>query len=262
MKNYGFIKDQFTEEDYVFGGNQVQREVLQPDGQWGEFLPTYESQSTDNFDTYGCTIYGSENVIEMIMKRKFGIDANYSERYIYNIIPIRPPGGSPQVVAECIRKKGLIDQAELPMVDTFEQYCTPEPMSDKLLKKGQEWINTYELKHDYLWKTDITIAEQHRILMDALQYSPVGISVSAWNLGPEGTYIDQGEPNNHWCVCFGYEIKDNRFYPLVFDSYDYSIKTLDPNHNIEIAKSYYVSPVAIKKKDGFITRLLEWIKSL
>lgn len=262
MKTYGFIKGNIIEEDYIFGGSQVEREVLQANGQWFDFLPEYEPQSTDEFETDGCTIYGTENAIEMIMKRKFGINANYSERYIYNLIPIRPPGGSPQVVAEIIRKGGLIEQADLPMVDTFEQYCTPEPMSEKLIKSGQEWLKKYELKHDYLWKTDITIAEQHKILKDALQYSPVGISVSAWNLGPDDTYVDNGEPNNHWCVCFGYEVKDKRFYPLVFDSYDHSIKTLDPNHHIEIAKSYYITPVTTKKKGSLISRLLAWFKGL
>jgi hypothetical protein len=264
MKNYGFIKGNIEQEDYVFGGSHFQGDVLRPDGDWTSLVPEYEAQSTDAFDTYGCTIFTTDNALETIMKCKFGVTANYSERYQYNLIPVRPPGGSPQAVAENIREFGVVDQALYPMTQTFEEYTQPEPIDPEMVKQGKKWLESYELVHDYIWKRQLPIQAQNSLLKEALKYSPIGISVTAWSLSDEGYYVDNGEPNNHWTLLIKLWEKNGKIYRDVFDTYDHSIKTLDPDHNIEIAKSYYINPAKkkVEKPNSALSNLLAWFKGL
>jgi hypothetical protein len=56
-------------------------------------------------------------------------------------------------------------------------------------------------------------------LMIGLQYSPLGVSVYAWERRPDGIYH---KPKNapgdtHWAVCYGYE--DGKYWKI-YDSYD------------------------------------------
>lgn len=262
---YGFVRGTVEDEDYVFGSSQIDREVLQPDGQWDGFLPEYEPQFNRNFDTYGCTIFGTLNALEILMLHRFGVRADYSERYIYNLVPVRPPGGSPQSVAECIRKSGLINQELLPMTDTLDEYSTPVPVGQEYLDLGRKWLDAYDLAHDYLWRSAPDKRKRDEILKEALRYSPVGVSVSAWMPLADGTYEDGGRPNNHWCVCVGYDTDGPLTYFHVFDSYDHEVKRLSAFHAIEMAKSYYVTPAKIQSKDekkSLWKAFLAWIKGV
>lgn len=234
MKNFGFINRIIEEVDYLFGNTNITRTVLQPNGQWFDYLPEYECQNI-KFETTGCSLFSATNCVEILLKRQFGISENYSERYLYNLIPIRPPGGDPHIVAESIRKFGLIKQEILPMVDTFEEYITPTPMTQEFINLGKNWLKSHWFKHEYLWKNEPNLKKRNKILKNALQYSPVIVSVTAW-IAENDVYRDYGQPNNHLCVCIGYE--DDNF--IVFDSYDHSIKKLDILHHIEVAKAYYI----------------------
>ena len=107
LKNYGWVAHRITPEHYVMGG-VLAPEVIQPDGDWSAYLPTYEPQFGGDWDSAGCTVWGSENQIEILMKKMFGGDYNYSERYIYNNVKIRQTGTDPQLTYEAERKNGLL----------------------------------------------------------------------------------------------------------------------------------------------------------
>jgi len=236
IKNYGLVIDKITPDQYVLGGlTSLPKIVLKEDGQWDDYLPTYEPQFNQKFDSYGCTVWGTENAIEVLMKQKTGLEANYSERFIYILAKIRPPGTSPHLVAEYIRQEGLINNDLLPMTESYEEFLRPDPMDVALLVEGQKW--PYYFQHEWLW--DNMPDKQTRVatIKEMLRYSPIGVSVSAW-YKENGVYVDRDQPNNHWCVIFGYNDKGFK----VFDSYDQSVKTLSFDHQIEAAKRYLLTP--------------------
>ena len=229
--NYGFIEP-LVDSTHWFLGKVKDKLELEPSGQWDEFLPEYEAQA-DKYETWGCTVWGWENFIETLDRRLFGVKSNYSERFIYAIAKIRKPGANPHEIAEVIRKHGLIDNEILPMPETYEEFIKPVPCST--LPKGQEWLKKYEFNHEWLWVGPQRKDIRTTILKEALKYSPVCVSVSAW-FKNNGVYVDGGVPNNHWCLIYGWTDKGWK----VFDSYDQSRKILSYDHNITMAKAGYL----------------------
>lgn len=253
-KDYGFIRSKVDETHYVLGGfSSLPKVVLQPDGKWSQYFPKYEPQFNKYFDAYGCTVWGTENVIETILKRITNIERNFSERFIYILAGIRPPGTDPHTVAECIRKNKLIDDVLLPMTDSFEEFIKPDPMTEALLKKGREL--PYEIGHEWVWSKPISKEERIEKIREALKYSPLGVSVTAW-YEENGVYVDKGKPNCHWCVLG--EETDKGW--MIFDSYDQSTKILSFDHNIECAKRYHLT--ASPELEGTLTKLIRLLKEL
>ncbi len=251
LQNYGFNeKDIVIEEDeWILGATEIEREVINPSGDWSDYLPTYEPQAV-NFETYGCTIFGGTNQIEILHKFLFGEEPNYAERYNYIIAKIRSPGASPHKVYETIRKEGLINNELLPMTKTYGEYLKPDPMDKGLLVKGQHWLNEYEYHHDWLKNPT------RKQLKDNLKYCPIGMSVTAW-FEENGVFVDRGARNTHWVVLFAYEGEN----PLVFDSYDRKVKKLHKDHRIAFAKRITLKrrtePRVRNPFASFIRRLLQ-----
>lgn len=234
LKNYGFVAPVITPDHYVFGGAvSLPKVTIREDGDWSAFLPIYKPQYNEKYDTDGCTVWGTENVIETMVKQKTSSDCNYSERFIYILAKVRPPGADPHAIAECIRANGLIDDVFLPMTPSFDEFLQPDPMTSDLLVKGQQW--PFELGHEWVWTTPQTRESRLLLITEALKYSPLAVSVTAW-FEENGVYVDKGLPNCHWCEI--YDVGDNGY--LVFDSYDQSHKVLSFDHNIGFAKRYWL----------------------
>jgi len=246
--NYGFNPRDVKIDplDWKFG-SMSDRTVLEIEGQWDNYLPVFEHQA-DKYETYGCTVWGSLNQVETYLNRVFDFQPNYSDRYNYNIVGINPPGSNPHKALESIRKQGVIEESVLPYPDTLGEFITPRPMSEKYLSMGQKW--GYELVHEWVISRDQS--KMKGKIIDALKYSPVAIGVTAWYL-EDGVYIDKGEDNTHWTLCYGYHVLEDGTYLKVFDSYDNSIKTLHKDHFISLAKRIYIRQRT--KEMSFIERL-------
>ena len=237
MKNYGLVLKKPEAEAYVLGAaNQLPKIVLRSDSDWSPFLPTYEAQE-DKYETYGCTVWGTQNIIETMLKFLEGVEYNFSERYNYILARVRPPGADPHIVAETIRKQGLIKNELLPLTDTYDEFIKPDPMTTNYLFQGS--LFKYTLKHELVWgwNQKITEEERYKRIKEALQYSPLGVSVTAWH-EQNGVYIDQGQPNTHWTMLYGIGEKGY----LIFDSYDHSHKVLSFDHHIEVCKRFQLIP--------------------
>lgn len=242
---YGFDEKsiKIKENDYIFGASKLPNVIFNETGQWE--TPTYEPQA-DKYETWGCTVWGSQNQIEIFFKKVFGFEPNYSEAFTYRFSDIKEGGADPQNAYESIRHNGVIDNALLSLPDTLEELRTLD-ISQSLIDKGEEWLLRYEFKHEWL------IKPSKELIKNQLRCSPIAIAVTAW-YEENGLYVDYGQPNTHWCVAFGY-IEDARGLILkVFDSYDHSVKLLHPNHFISIAKGIYVGVIAQRKKN--------WIQNL
>jgi hypothetical protein len=245
MKPYGFVEPTIDATQYnrtLGGTSKLPLEVLAPDGQWDADKPVYEPQA-EHYETWGCTDWGWLNAIEFYLHRKFGITANFIERYIYILAHIREPGADPHHIAEVIRHEGLIETGLDAVPPTYAEFIEPDPLPARLLVSGQHWLNRFSFTHEWVLDGSRTVPEeQTRILKENLRYSPLGISVTAW-YEKDGVYIDGGAPNNHWCVLYGWTDRGWK----VFDSYDHSEKIVSFDHNIRFAKRFHIG-VAPKQK--------------
>lgn len=73
-KNYGLKIAKPKPEDYIFGSSPLLQEILQPDGQWDEFLPTEnESQKINMVDGHACVSFGTLNCVEVLLRKLYNI---------------------------------------------------------------------------------------------------------------------------------------------------------------------------------------------
>lgn len=262
IRNYGFDPKSIVIEPkhYVLGGAfSLPMVVLQVDKQWDAFMPTYEPQFGNGWDTDGCTIWGTQNALEFLEKRVFGTDNDHSERAVYIGTHTRPPGNDPHVIAEWIRDNGVVDQTQLPMTSTYEEFIAPDPLPATLIAQGNIWANKkYEYGHEWVFNSNIPHQDKINKMMDALQYSPLGVAVTAWFQDADGIYRDHGQPNCHWCVCFGFTDKGWK----VFDSYDQSVKIYSFDSEISFCKRYHIAARAADVQRGFFTSLFKALCSI
>lgn len=261
--NYGFKPptkeelEQSHKAGYVLGG--LSQEPIQPDGQWDDYLPSYEIQHTDAYDTYNCTAYGSTNLVEIFLKRLFGIDKNYSERYLGIMAGTRPPGNSPHKVLDQIRASGLIDDILLPLSEakTIEEYYSPDPIPYSLKEQGRAWVRSYEMKHE--WVLTPNDSDKPERIKRALAFSPVGVSVYAWRNKDGLYYKPSGARDNHWCLIYGY--KEGEYWK-VFDSYDATHKRLTWNYDFDYAKRIRIAKRKLTPWQEFWKNIALWITRL
>ena len=253
-KNYGLkISDIPDVGAYKIGGVSLPKIVLQPDGDWSNYLPVYEPQFGGDWDSSGCVIWGYQNIIETTLKKLTGIEYNFSERFNYITGNVQPPGSDPHEQAEYMRKYGLISDVSLPMTKTYEEFITPKPMTEELLAEGKRW--TYTMQHEYVWNTPQTSDQQKTLIKEYLQYSPLGVTVTAW-FEENGVYVDKGRPNTHWVELYG--IAENGY--KIFDSYDQSKKILSFDHHISLCKRILLTKKKVLKKFWLIELLLRIFK--
>lgn len=254
--NFGFLKHFPAFEEYIFGVKSlIPKIALQLDGNWEPSLPTYECQA-DIYETCGCPIWGGQNQVETYCKRLYGKDYNFSERFNCALLQIRCPGTNPQRAYENIRKYGLIDAELFPMPDTHEEFLNKKRITSKHREAGQKWLKRNAFMHDWLW--DVRPANYLDIIKEALIYSPIAASVTAWYQDADGRYVDVGRPNNHWCLIYRIDAEGIH----VFDSYDNSKKILPHSHSIEMAKRIYIAPLDNSNGIHYIDVLKKIISNL
>jgi len=257
-KGHGLQFDTIQPEDFYLGGGFIGTKEIQPDGQWDGFLPEKEIQNKNGIETMACTIYGTQNCIEILLNKVLFESDNFSERFNAILAGITQSGGSPHNAAECIRKNGMINDEELPFdesIDSWEKYYSPIPMPKKYLTKGLEWLKEYDFKHEWVFTNEL-LEQKIQLIKEALKRSPVGMSVYSWSSPEDGVYQKQGQ-DNHWVCCYGYTDKGWK----IFDSYDNSQKIYSFNANISMAKLYWISKKNGIKK-GWFEILLDFIKNI
>ncbi len=222
MKNFGFINDRHDDpKAWNFGAATV--EVLQPDGQWDMFLPPDEFQNHGYFEPYACATFGTFNCIETLLRRRYAQVEDYSDRFTAKATGTDiKHGNSPHYVAEWIRTQGAVFEKDYPYGgQTFDDFYQALPsIKDKFTPE-------FSLNHEY-----ISVAE----MKQALQSSPLGVSVCAWYMDEDGYYFKAGA-DNHWCMVYGYV--DGQYWK-VFDSYDNSHKKVKWGTEFEVIKRFHI----------------------
>jgi hypothetical protein len=275
VKQYGFQAPVIEKNHYIFGAEMVPRIVYQPDGQWLDYITQNEKQYNDLFDTCGCTVYGTLNAgLEILGKRVFGKENNYSDRFTYIASGTKPPGNDPQIVAESIRASGVVAESDLPFsneIDSLDKFNCIPPDKKYLIDTGKLWATKYEFLHEWVFNSEISLSEKQNRMVECLTFSPLGVSVRAWQQRENGLYYKElGEQDTHWCVCIGYVVGK---YWIIYDSYPQSdgdfIKHLEWDYDFGFAKRYYLKeitepiiPIAIPKKISLYQRFINWLDNI
>jgi len=210
---YGYIYAPITEPDYLGGFNSpLPKEILAENGDWTPWLVQKEFQNLNNIEPYACVSFTILNQIEIYIKRKYGEERNYSDRFLSAISGTKEGGNSPQVVYEFLRKIGVVEQDKWPFdntIDTFDKFYSKIP--PKLYELAREFNEEWNFKHEYVpvnWET----------IEEYIKYSPLLISVYAWISDAEGYYFrPQGQNDIHATTAVKIVPLD---YLLVFDSYE------------------------------------------
>jgi len=117
----------------------------------------------------------------------------------------------------------------------------------------------YEIKHEYLWDWRDRPTKEERLakIKEALKYSPIAVSVTAW-FEEDGVYVDKGMSNTHLTELFAIGEKGY----MIFDSYDQSIKVLSFDHNIQLAKRFHLEPSTKLQQVSLLQRIIKLLKEL
>ncbi len=255
--NYGFIPSVIDlDEHYILGDGSLSPAIIMPDGQWDDFLPVDDLQNKNGLETENCTNYGTEHIIGTLGNFKFNRDRNgvllpmgqrsfqalFSERYTGVMTGTTIYGNDPHGVIEIIRtQSGLIPQLFLPFdssITSWIKYYSPSPMGYTLYAIGKHWLKKYTLSHQWIVLPIDTIQQKQQKMKTALQYSPLGASVFAWNQHPDGLYYSDQPYKNHWIEVYGFV--DGQYWKI-FDSYDSTHKKLNWNFDFGQVKGYDIN---------------------
>lgn len=227
--NDGYIHKEIEPGEHHFGA--VQREVLQEDGQWTAYLPEEERQSGRLVETMGCTGYGSDNAMEIFIKRKYGLTVNFSDRAINKVSNTTKSGNTINNVLDTIRKLFGEVAESLWTWDrdtfTWDMYYSSIPKS--IYDVGKNWLNFNELSYE-------NVALNPKMMMDALKYSPLVVAGYAWYL-ENGLYRSYGRAN-HCFIIVGYV--EGKYW-LAYDSYSPFLKKLAWDYQFGACKSININ---------------------
>lgn len=256
----GYVEPVIKDEDYISGGEKsignklgIADPPIKEDGQWDNFIPSEEVQ-IKNYDTFGCTVWGTNNQIEILEKKVFGGDPNYSDRALYIMANVNPPGIDPHVIYEVVRKQGVLPEMDLPWNDdlkTLEQYDLPNPLPQDLINKAKGWLIKYNFRHEYLPRNFQGWIDS-AIMKEALRRSPLAAAVYAWAFDGE-KYVRAGQ-DTHWVTIYGYY---NNGDWKCFDSYPPFQKRLDKDFGFKTAKRIWLSQNLNLQQISIFQKILE-----
>lgn len=266
MHNYGLIHDEIQPEDYVLGDAQLKGVELNPSADWTEFLPVWEAQQRKGVETVSCATFATLNALETILFKKFGILANKSDKYNAIRSKTTQQGNSPHRVIESIRKEaGTIPEAVLPFgnPNSWDEYHDVNQITEEMAKMGADWLNEYSVTHDWVFSGG-TGEQKCELIMEALKYSPVGVSVLAWPTPDENGMYTKNDAaiDNHWTLAFRGKVGE---YIEVWDTYENRIKKIKWGYNFNMAKRYAIDKKPEKVDNWFIDilrNLLEFFKDI
>lgn len=238
-KNRGLVLNPIVEnKDGVFGSSLsfvAKGAPIQLDGNWTPYLPKPERQSREEadgstFDTMSCATFGTDNQVEMYVRKVFGRDIDYSDRFLSKSSGTTPQGNDPHLVLESLRKQGTVEETLWPWsseITTWAQYFADIPRN--IYAVATSWMAEFDLWHDYVPTDPATIRQ-------ALKYSPVAVSVLSLIDPDTGLYYKPdgyGLRDTHWAVIFNMDEQGN--YD-VFDTYEPFVKKFKAGYKFERAK--------------------------
>src|SRR3990167_265905 len=258
LKNYGYKPNVPKKENYVFGSifSPVPFEEINPSGDWTSDLPVTEAQNLNLIEPYACVTFTILNCIEILIKKKYGLDRNYSDRFLAAVSDTKEGGNTPDQVCEFLRKIGVVPEELLPFssdIDSFDKYYAP--ISPKLYELARDFLTEWDFKYE-------DVPDNNQAILKALKCSPLGLAVTAWFQRGSKYYKPEKWPDNHFTTLIKAESGD---YKRVFDSYadgegDPYLKDVEWETPHSAIKRFYIKKKVQKKTLWQI--ILEFIKKM
>lgn len=213
----GYIPDEESEKDYIFGADKLSKEVIRLDGQWSKYLPENELQKGRYVETMACTSFGLLNALEILAKCKFNLIWNKADRYSAKMSGTGKSGNGMRTVQDITRKTaGLVDETTYPWNRdklNWNEYYQTVPIN--IRKIGASFLENYKLGYEKVWCNK-------QLMMEAIKYSPLYVAGYAW-YAKNGLYRSYAQAN-HAFILIGY-VEGSHW--LAYDSYSPHIKKLD-----------------------------------
>jgi len=244
MEKYGLLHDEIQPEDYVLGGHKLSGTVLMETGDWSSYLPLWEAQERLGVETMSCATFATLNALEALFLYHFDAERNYSDRYNAIMSGTTIVGNSPQTVIESIRNDaGVIPESLFPFGEpkSFAEYHSG--VEKHMMVEGARWLDKYEIGHEWVFNGG-NGESKSRAIMEALKYSPIGVSVKAWEKDGEYYVKNESEVDNHWVTAFRAVEGE---YIEIYDQYEVEespFKRVKWGTNFNMAKRY-----SLKKKE-------------
>jgi len=245
----GLIEKPIDPPEYILGANSpIVKGKINESANWESYLPSTEKQrfvspdSRKYVETMGCVSFSYNNAIEILLKFTLGKEYSYSNRFLTKESGTTRRGNWLQKVCETAREKGVCHEEVWPYPYEGCEYTWEDYYADVSNEALYEaWRIHGKIEHEWVERKD---------WKDALKYSPLQVTVWAWELGDDGLYRNSLSMQNHAVVLIGYDGEK----PIIFDTYDPFIKKLSPDHKMGIyAKSFNIKkPVTMEFKEKVI----------
>lgn len=183
---------------------------------WQDYLPQGEQQNL-GIEPEACTSFGTLNAVEMMARKQYNDHSLWSKRYLAYISGTTHQGNSPFTVKETLKHQGTVTENLWPYTksdNTWASFYEQPPASLHPM--------ALEFPAHYLFDGTFIKADPQS-LMQALQYSPVGVAGFAWAQRNGLYYSPNGTEPCHWFVIIDYV--ENQHW-VIFDSYKPYIKQL------------------------------------
>ena len=253
----GYKPDLREESDNIYGSGATPDPVINPSGNWREYLPLPEIQNR-GFETFGCVSFTELNALEALARLAFSENWNKAERFTYIASETDPlnGGNSPKKVADSIRNKGVVDEEILPFnnsIDSIDKFNSPKPLPKSLINEANKFLDSFEFRYDFLPDNP-----SREVLREALKRSPLLIAVDGWHFDGE-RFIRLNNLDNHATLL--QEVRDNGEL-VVFDSYEPTIKILSKDFTIISAMRFYLRKKTEEEKRKELSNSLSFLESI
>jgi len=211
--------------DYSIGA--LDETPINPSGNWKDCLPIKEYQNR-GLETVACVSFSALNCLEILHKRLYGVEMNWSDRFTAKMSNTTHRGNWLTTVADSIRHDGLILEKDYPSIWTsWDNYYQEVPQ--ELKNKGKEFLKQYKINYEWIIPTNPDT------LIYALKIAPIQVVVHAWSNKVNGIYQRTEKPLNHAVVLINSVYGK---YWEIFDTYDGIIKKLAWDYNINHGFKY------------------------
>lgn len=171
IKNYGVILGQRS-TDWIAGAvSGITFEERNPSGDWTPYLPKGEKQFSKFQDSMGCVSFSANNCIETQIKFLTGIEPNFSDRFLAKMSGTTQFGNYLYVVADTVRKVGLVNEEEWPVPPDFTWDSFYSQIPQHIIDKGKDFLAQYDISYEFIndWSREN--------LMKQLKQSPLQVVI-------------------------------------------------------------------------------------
>lgn len=222
LKNYGLrIESEARVKDWIMGGVSAIEPVILVEKGWGDYLPVKEVQRNKYFDSMSCVTFSALNCLEILHKRLYEEEVNWSDRWTARVSGTNEKGNYLSTVADTIRTRGLVLEDVWSFGDfkSWKEYMTDPPI--EFDDFGEEFLQHYEIRWEWVLTRDV------KDLKDILQTAPLQVTGFAWEEPVDGIYKRTTRKANHAFTLYDYN--DGEYW-LIYDHYDKAIKKLAWNY--------------------------------